>query len=824
MESFRARGIGPKAALLLGAQSLDEFTDEDLKEVPTAQLVNYVPLSRFLTISREDLVEHATVEELVKAGFKLDDLIGRYEFFDLYPQFSIATLRHHFTPKRIFALIDGILSTTGLDVVKDDISLRELRGIGFTASEIIRSQYYNCGCRSFADAGFNVKEMLETNEQRSDTMSHYTLQHCRAHLSLNEIVEYSTLTMKMDLSPFLVEELNNWFSGKDIMKQLVKKLRLNGDDVVSYLEGNYEPDDFFTEVSPFEMMQVREKDENFDHRLKQWFPQLKDYNAHWMFDLDRGFRPTKMDLVHHTVYTMVFFGKLGTLIDKMKTDDPFCRAVCSSKLIDIFSPVQIIAYFGDLATNDELRNFDLPLDVFLSKMPATCVRVYGVDHLIVSGLNTEDVRRAAGAVSRPNLSSDAVRLICESKQGDWLKLMDYSIEDLHAMGCKFEHVHEVYGISYCGVFGVAEYKKADVKLPILLEVFTMQELIEGWGDRIDFARHCRQNFTLIDLADFFSVEELVTAGYELQEILQCSFELQDVCKSFSAQDLCYKHLRGNFHADYLNASRLKDFYSFQELCFCFPLADLMRNYDLAVVINGIKFGVYNAMNIDAVGSNLGVDCTIRNLRWNGLTLDHIPKENLDYWKLPILHPHFSMNDLVAQYGMVEITKGFSLRELAKHFPLQDLMGHFSCLELIGTFDFKPNNRLILLGCLMRDLALVDEQPMTSIGQHILRDKVPVLELIRFVRHRKEFKRIGLNLRDLRKMGLSCVNALNLGYKIDSLRGGGYTCEDIRHCGLDHVFAAHAGFSLLEIQDAMTDLMKVDLKEVQEILTWGCIDF
>ena len=76
--------------------------------------------------------------------------------------------------------------------------------------------------------------------------------------------------------------------------------------------------------------------------------------------------------------------------------------------------------------------------------------------------------------------------------------------------------------------------------------------------------------------------------------------------------------------------------------------------------------------------------------------------------------------------------------------------------------------------------------------------------------------------NLQKMGLSCRSAINLGYQIDSLRGGGYTCEDIRDCGLDHVFAAHAGFSLFEIEDAM-NLTNVDRGVVEEILTWGRID-
>lgn len=271
---------------------------------------------------------------------------------------------------------------------------------------------------------------------------------------------------------------------------------------------------------------------------------------------------------------------------------------------------------------------------------------------------------------------------------------------------------------------------------------------------------------------------------------------------------------------YLNVSSLKDFYGLQELSLCFPLVDLMRNFDLAALIDGIKFGAYNAMNIDTTGRSLGLDWTIRDLRWNGLTLDHIPKEHFHYWNPCRLHPTFSMSDLLAQYGMVEISKAFSPRELAKHSTLQDLMVHFPCCVLLEHFDFRPDNRMMLLGCLKRDL--VDKQQMKSMREHILRDGVLIHELTQFVRHAKEFDRIGLHLRDLQKMGLSCRSAINLGYQIDSLRGGGYTCEDIRDCGLDHVFAAHAGFSMFEIEDAM-NLTNVDRGEVEEILICGRVD-
>jgi hypothetical protein len=347
----------------------------------------------------------------------------------------------------------------------------------------------------------------------------------------------------------------------------------------------------------------------------------------------------------------------------------------------------------------------------------------------------------------------------------------------------------------------------------------MRELIEGWGDRVEFARHCREHATLIDPADFFSVEELVAANYSLQQILHCSFELQEVTKSFPANDICYKHLRGIPSAVYLSVSQLKHFYTFHELSLCFPLEDLIRNFDLAVIIDGIKFGAYSATNIDAVGRSLGVDWTIRYLKWNGLTLGHIPKDSLEHWNLSRLHPTFSMNDLLVQYGMVEITKAFSPGQLEGFFSLRDLMAHFSCCELVKHFRFKPNTRTILLECVKRDLALVHAHPMTSIGEHVIRDDVPLVELIQFVRHRKEFDRIGLELNDLRKMGLSCKGAVHLGYRIDSLRDAGYTCEDIRQGGLDHIFAAHAGFSFFEIQDAM-ELTAVDRSEIEDIMIWG----
>ena len=442
--------------------------------------------------------------------------------------------------------------------------------------------------------------------------------------------------------------------------------------------------------------------------------------------------------------------------------------------------------------------------------------MYGVNKLIVSGLPPKAVR-AASTSSKPLFSSDAAKLICEANEAEWLKLTDYSIDTLHSMGCKFEHVYPVYGISYCGVFGVAEYKKADVKLPMLLQVFTMQELIDGWGDRVDFARHCRTNFTLVDLGLFFSVEELVAADYALQEVLQCSFELRELSKCFSAKDLCYETLRGIPHAIQMNAFRLKDFYPFEEISLCFPLEDLMHIYELAVVIDGIKHGTYNAMNIDTIGRHLGMDCTIGNLKWNGLTLEHIPKETLSYWNLSRLHPTFSMDDLLVKYGMVEMAKAFQPRELAKYFSLEELMGHFSCCELLGHFTFEPKNRAMLLECLKRDLAL--GKASVYIGKHILHDKVTIHELISFMRHKKDFKNICLHLSDLRNMGLKCNDAVNLGYKIGSLRAGGYTCKDIRSCGFDHMFAAHAGFSLFEIEDAMS-LTKVDRAEIHEFSIWG----
>ena len=365
-------------------------------------------------------------------------------------------------------------------------------------------------------------------------------------------------------------------------------------------------------------------------------------------------------------------------------------------------------------------------------------------------------------------------------------------------------------------YTVAYYRSLKVSIALIYNVgFSWTQLLEG-GYTLQDARNANiptkvlrnsGGFTAIQLAPYYSVQQLQNGGYSIQNVLDASFTIQDLNRLgyTASQYVAAGYTATNLYTTY--GYSLPDLIYAQFSAYQLNVAGFTatRLRDLSFSLQTLKDGSYNCIQLQSAGytvaqlksvnfsiPNILTAYTLNDISSVGYTLTDLSSANINTTQL------FQANYSVVQmkslgYSALDLKNGgFYVTDMktAGYTVSQFYTATYTVAEIVPPF------------------ALIDLSSSSYTSTNYSNSGVSLLSLINTGFTVSQLLRVGYTVLQLAQNGASSIQLALAGVSVSVLRNAGYSFTDIVNSAIALVDASMAlttivskGYSASELKTA-----------------------